>query len=94
MLFIAALFIVVEVWKLPQWALVVEQISKLWHVHVVLQKEGVPNSVMWEYSKIHCKGKNPKSKIIQQLCVKVCGGGYKKAYSTLLIFNKITLGRN
>lgn len=71
MLFFAALFKVVEVWKLPEWALVMEQISKLWHVHVVLQKEGVPNSVMWKYPKINCKVKNSKSKIIQQLCVKV-----------------------
>ena len=29
MLFIAALFIVVEMWKLPEWALVVERINKL-----------------------------------------------------------------
>ena len=71
MLCMAALFIVVEVWKLPEWALVVEQISKLWHVHIVLQKEGVPNTVIWKYSKIYCKVKNPKSKIVQQLCVKV-----------------------
>ena len=71
MLFIAALCIVVEVWKLPEWALVVEWISKLWHVHIVLRKEGVPNTVIWKYSSIYCKVKNPKSKIIQQLCVKV-----------------------
>lgn len=39
-LFIAALFVVVEVWKLPKCALIVEWISKSWHILNGSTKEG------------------------------------------------------
>lgn len=48
-LFIAALFILAEVWKLAQCPFIGEWIGKLWHILIVLQKkEGIIHSVMME----------------------------------------------
>lgn len=63
-LFSAALFTVVEVWKLPKCLLIGEWISKLWHILTVLQKEGVLYILIPKCSKIHCKVKNPEPRMM------------------------------
>lgn len=84
-LFIAALFIVVEVRKLPKCPLIAEWVSTLWHILIFLQKkEGVLYVLIWKYFKVHCKVKTPKSIMIYE-------GNIRNNIQICLYLHKITL---